>query len=1421
MLRWTIENELEDRAQGEPKRISFFLVDKVALVFQQHAVLKCNLDYPVARFCGEMVDTAASQKRFWERVFEENMAVVCTAEILYKCLHHSFIRMNQINLLVFDEAHHTKKSHPYARIIKDFYIEAKKSGDKKPRILGMTASPVDAQVDPRMAAMELEGLLDSQIATVANPEILQRTMCKPKKEMVIEYNPRPKDWETELHQMLIMKLHNNDLFRKNFEFSRTAAAELGPWIADRYWQLRFGVEETIKLSAKTETTLLRQSALDSIRDRRVEEVHHAHDLVALHKFSRPALSTEFLSHKVIKLVSLLQDQFSGGLGSGDKRCIVFVKQRTTARLLADLLNQPEIKIPGVEVGVLVGGGCTETEYHESRVSYRDQVLTISKFKTGELNCIFATSVGEEGLDIPDCNLIIRFDLYDTLIQYIQSRGRARQDQSIYVHMVERGNLLHRRKIYQNQINENALRKFCEALPDDRKLNGNNLNMDYFLRKETGQKIYTVEKTGARLNFKQSLLCLDTFVASLPHPPEASQTPQYVVTPAAGGFQCEVTLPANSPIRNAVGGVFRSKAVAKCSAAFEMCLALVRGKYLNDHLQPIFTKQLPAMRNARLALSSKKKGEYGMRMKPDIWSKLGFPDELYATTLTLTDPTALWRPSCPLLMLTRGPIAQISDFPLFFGTKRASHVHCVPIPNPLRADEDTAQRLTAFTLRIFHDVFSKEYDASPDQLPYFFAPTSHDHDFDFLSVQEVGSIIDWTAIDFARQHERLEYTFQEPDEFFQDKFVSDPWDGARKLFLRRRRYDLKPTDPVPEGIVPPRHRAWKTTCKDHNIINYSVSLWSKSREKISFNGNQPVVEAELLPIRRNLLDDNVSDEDQEPKKCFVILEPMRISPLPVKLVAMAQNLPAIIHRIESTLIALDACKLLNLDIRPDLALEAITKDSDNSDEHDAEKINFQAGMGNNYERLEFLGDSLLKMATTISIFTLLPGRTELDYHVGRMQLICNRNLFNNALEIKLEEYIRSTAFNGRTWYPPGLTLKRGKRTDLGLRHTLGDKSIADVCEALIGAAYLTAQGEGNFELAVQAVTAMVKDKKHNMKSFSDYYALYDKPEWQTRQATTTQAALADRIYQRMGYRFKYPRLLRSAFQHPTYQTIWEHLPSYQRLEFLGDALYDMVCVDYLYHLFPGKDPQWLTEHKMAMVSNQFLGCLCVALGFHRSMKHASQPIATHILDYETRLEEALKEAKEEAVKSGKSKDEYSRDYWVNCQKPPKALPDVVEAYIGAMFVDSGYDYGTVQEFFHTHVKPYFENMALYDTFANNHPVTFLTNMMQLKFSCNEWRLLVSKMRDVADEIGLVGSDEATPKVVCGLTIHGKTVAHSVSESSRYGKMAVAKKALVELDSVGADEFREKYECDCGKGKKSTVAEGKAMEGEEVVEHGTAI
>ena len=57
------------------------------------------------------------EKSEWAKYLQNDMVVVCTADILHQALIHSFITMDKINLLVFDEAHHAKKNHPYAKSV--------------------------------------------------------------------------------------------------------------------------------------------------------------------------------------------------------------------------------------------------------------------------------------------------------------------------------------------------------------------------------------------------------------------------------------------------------------------------------------------------------------------------------------------------------------------------------------------------------------------------------------------------------------------------------------------------------------------------------------------------------------------------------------------------------------------------------------------------------------------------------------------------------------------------------------------------------------------------------------------------------------------------------------------------------------------------------------------------------------------------------------------------------------------------------------------------------------------------------------------------------------------------------------------------------------------------------------------------------
>jgi endoribonuclease Dicer len=183
------------------------------------------------------------------------------------------------------------------------------------------------------------------------------------------------------------------------------------------------------------------------------------------------------------------------------------------------------------------------------------------------------------------------------------------------------------------------------------------------------------------------------------------------------------------------------------------------------------------------------------------------------------------------------------------------------------------------------------------------------------------------------------------------------------------------------------------------------------------------------------------------------------------------------------------------------------------------------------------------------------------------------------------HITYSAIPRHVWYPDGLTLLQGKdhskKVSAEGKHALKDKTIADVCEALIGASLLTGGPEHRYDMAVKAVTALVDDERHNVSCWKGYQALYSLPGYQVQIPDGFDLDLAKKVEGKLGYHFRYPRLLRSAFTHPSYPSAWANAPCYQRLEFLGDSLLDMVCVEDLFDRFPDRDPQWLTEHKVEL------------------------------------------------------------------------------------------------------------------------------------------------------------------------------------------------------------------------------------------------
>lgn len=341
----------------------------------------------------------------------------------------------------------------------------------------MTASPIDAKMDVVQAASELECLLDSKIATTSDMSLTEA--IKKPLEQIMRYDALPQaGYETELLRDVKSRYEHVPVFKHVFERAIQIARHLGRWCADSYILHAFGHDKAGKYEMDIEKKFHARRVQHEIieLDNAVQEIREAIEYVQTRRDVLDKIGSADYSSKVRELHRYLQLQFER---TSDHRCIVFVDRRYTARMLHNLFMR--LATSHMRGHFLVGsnnGGLDEDTF-----TFKQQVLTLMKFRKGEINCLFATSVAEEGLDVPDCNLIIRFDMYTTMIQYVQSRGRARNRNSKFIHMIENGNSIHSQTLNDVRYAEQVMRKYCDLLPEDRKLQGNQDNLEVLLERE--------------------------------------------------------------------------------------------------------------------------------------------------------------------------------------------------------------------------------------------------------------------------------------------------------------------------------------------------------------------------------------------------------------------------------------------------------------------------------------------------------------------------------------------------------------------------------------------------------------------------------------------------------------------------------------------------------------------------------------------------------------------------------------------------------------------------------------------------------------------------------------------------------------------------------------------------------------------------
>jgi endoribonuclease Dicer len=622
-----IKSVHKDLMSQNRKMLSVFLVPKVPLVYQQAEVIRNQTCFQVGHYCGEMGQDFWDSRR-WQREFESKQVLVMTAQILLNILRHSIIRMETIDLLILDECHHAVKKHPYSLVMSEFYHTTPKDKRPAifgMTASPVNLKGVSSQVDCAIKIRNLETKLDSTVCTIKDRKELEKHVPMPS-EIVVEYDKAATMWSLhETIKQMIAAVEEaaqassrkskwqfmgardagaKDELRQVYGVSeRTESdgaanlihklrainytlAELGQWCAYKVGQsflsalqsderVNFQVDVKFQESYLSEVvSLLQCELLEGAAAEKVAaevgkpENGNAHDEMEegelpddpvvsggehVDEVIGAAVADGKVTPKVQSLIKLLLKYQH----TADFRAIVFVERVVAALVLPKVFAElPSLSF--IRCASMIG-------HNNSQEMKSSQMQdTISKFRDGHVTLLVATSVAEEGLDIRQCNVVMRFDLAKTVLAYIQSRGRARKPGSDYILMVERGNVSHAAFLRNARNSEETLRKEAIERTDLSHLKDTSRLISIDAVPGT---VYKVEATGAMVSLNSAVGLVHFYCSQLPGDRYAILRPEFSMEKheKPGGhteYSCRLQLPCNAPFEILEGPVCSSMRLAQ-------------------------------------------------------------------------------------------------------------------------------------------------------------------------------------------------------------------------------------------------------------------------------------------------------------------------------------------------------------------------------------------------------------------------------------------------------------------------------------------------------------------------------------------------------------------------------------------------------------------------------------------------------------------------------------------------------------------------------------------------------------------------------------------------------------------------------------------------------------------------------------------
>jgi len=421
-----------ERMTAFPGEKVVFLAPTKPLAEQHQGYFKKNLPElfgEMQLFTGSV--KPAERKKAWQRSDIIFSTPQCVANDLKKGLYD----LTDVCLLIEDEAHRCTKNYDYNIVAKRYKDQA-----LHPRILGLTASPGSEASKIKEICRNLS-IEEVELRTRDSPDVKKYLQELTFEKIMVEF---PEEFQKVRNSLL-------GLFQEYIEELRGRRVLFGPTSKTGLIVLQKTLISKISRGQKDYNSLLATSACaTAIKLQHALELLETQTIFGFNKYlkelfrqavekknkgvvklaAKPGFnsvfikSNEFIARdvehpKIKKLEEIIKKESEK---KENLKIIVFTQFRDTASLISEKIN----KIPNMKSAVFVGQ-TKKSDYqgkNTTGLSQKDQKKVIQKFSDGEINVLCATSIGEEGLDIPEVDAVIFYEPVPSAIRAIQRAGRT-------------------------------------------------------------------------------------------------------------------------------------------------------------------------------------------------------------------------------------------------------------------------------------------------------------------------------------------------------------------------------------------------------------------------------------------------------------------------------------------------------------------------------------------------------------------------------------------------------------------------------------------------------------------------------------------------------------------------------------------------------------------------------------------------------------------------------------------------------------------------------------------------------------------------------------------------------------------------------------------------------------------------------------